>query len=122
VLKNDNDKNETAETSNTVQRPGLSIDWDLYLAHLEESDLSESQKREFIQTLWSIVVSFVDLGFGIHPLQQARPDGCEQMPDLSEILASDLGHVVGSTHQFSKTEFVKAATPNSHGRGGGNES
>jgi hypothetical protein len=105
-----------------LSRPGLSIDWDLYLAHLEESDLSEEQKREFIQTLWSIVVSFVDLGFGIHPLQQALPDDSEQLPDMSEILASDLGRVVCSKHQISETEFSKVAGHELHGRGEGNES
>lgn len=47
--------------------PTLSIDWDLYEQYLEESDLSDEDKREFIETLWSIVVSFVDLGFGIGP-------------------------------------------------------
>jgi len=118
-LKKETDKQDIEITA---PRPSLSIDWDLYGTYLEDSDLSDEQKREFIETLWSIVVSFVDLGFGIHPLQQALPDGCEQLSDLSEILASDLGNVVGSTHQFSKIEFVKAATPNSHGRGGGNES
>ncbi|WP_155851963.1 hypothetical protein [Ahrensia sp. 13_GOM-1096m] len=50
--------------------PSLTIDWELYAAYLEESDLDEDQKHEFIETLWSIVVSFVDLGFGIDPTQQ----------------------------------------------------
>lgn len=50
--------------------PTLAIDWELYGAYLEESDLDEDQKREFIEALWSIVVSFVDLGFGIDPTQQ----------------------------------------------------
>ncbi|MCV6576552.1 MAG: hypothetical protein OIF58_12515 [Cohaesibacter sp.] len=50
--------------------PSLSIDWDTYGELLEDSDLSDDQKREFIQVLWSITVSFVDLGFGVHPLQQ----------------------------------------------------
>jgi hypothetical protein len=50
--------------------PTLTIDWGLYASYLEESDLDDDQKREFIETLWSIVVSFVDLGFGIDPTQQ----------------------------------------------------
>jgi len=121
-VKKNKDKNEVVEIANSAPGPALSIDWDLYLAHLEESDLSDAQKREFIQTLWSIVVSFVDLGFGTHPLQQARPDECAQLPDLSEILASDLGDVVSSKHQFSKTEFSRVADHEHHGRGKGNES
>jgi len=31
--------------------------------------MTEAQKEEFLQSLWSIIVSFVDLGFGVHPLQ-----------------------------------------------------
>ncbi len=121
MLKKDNSK-EIRSSNEAPPRPSLTIDWDYYLAFLEGSDVSEEQKRELIETLWSIVVSFVDLGFGVHPLQQALPEECEQLPDMSEILASDLSNVISSKHQFSKTEFSKAATPNSHGRGKGNES
>lgn len=52
--------------------PSLSIDWELYAEYLNESDLSEEEKREFIQTLWYIVVSFVDLGFGVSSTQLAQ--------------------------------------------------
>lgn len=52
----------------------VSIDWALYGSYLEESNLSDDQKREFIETLWSIVLSFVDLGFSLDPNQ----GGCEQ--------------------------------------------
>ena len=121
-MKKVSDINVMSDAAAVVSRPTLSIDWDLYLEHLEESDLSDEQKREFIETLWSVVISFVDLGFGIHPLQQASSDECAQLPDLSEILASDLGHVVNSKHQFSKTEFSKVASHDLHGHGEGNES
>ena len=50
--------------------PTLTIDWDLYGGYLADSDLSDAQKRDLIETLWSLVVACVDLGFGIHPLQQ----------------------------------------------------
>jgi hypothetical protein len=62
----------STDTSSSVDRspPTLTIDWELYASYLEESDLDDDQKREFIETLWSIVVSFVDLGFGIDPTQQ----------------------------------------------------
>jgi hypothetical protein len=71
--------------------PTLSIDWDLYSEYLEDSDLTDDQKREFIQTLWNIVVSFVDLGFGIHPMQQAY----EENDELSSLIADT---VLSSDH------------------------
>lgn len=54
--------------------PTLNIDWDLYGEYLEESDMSDDEKRELIETLWNIVVSFVDLGFGIESVQRAEDD------------------------------------------------
>ena len=44
--------------------PTLTIDWNAYLPLFESEDIPEEQKRELIEALWSIVVSFVDLGFG----------------------------------------------------------
>lgn len=59
--------------------PTLAIDWDLYGHYLDESGLPEADKRLLIETLWSIVVSFVDLGFRLGPVaescgQAGRPD------------------------------------------------
>ncbi len=51
-------------------RPSLSIDWEVYAAMLEGSDMPLEQQKELIETLWSIVVSFVDLGFDLNPVQQ----------------------------------------------------
>jgi putative addiction module CopG family antidote len=41
----------------------LRLDYDEYLPALDEYDMTEEQKREFLQSLWTIVVHFVDLGF-----------------------------------------------------------
>ena len=59
--------------------PTLAIDWELYGRYLDDSDLPEADKRLLIETLWSIVVSFVDLGFRLGPVaescgQAGRPD------------------------------------------------
>lgn len=70
----------------SLQPPSLTIDWDLYGSYLADSDMSDEQKREFIQTLWNIVVSFVDLGFGVHPIQQARRESSGQEDDLTSLI------------------------------------
>ena len=99
-----NDKQEIAEPiKDSVQFPALTIDWDLYGHYLENSDLSDDQKREFIETLWSIVVGFVDLGFGIHPLQRSCGQN-DEMPIL------DCADVVGLIDQQPKNAFVTAAS------------
>ena len=57
--------------------PALSIDWELYGQYLDDSDLSEADKRACIEALWSIMVSFVDMGFRLAPV-----------PDIYEIIRS----------------------------------
>lgn len=42
-----------------------------YLAFLDDTNLSETQKVELLQILWSIMSAFVDLAFGTDPVQQA---------------------------------------------------
>lgn len=44
-----------------------------YLAFLDDTNLSEAQKIELLQTLWSIMSAFVDLAFGTDPVQQVLP-------------------------------------------------
>lgn len=62
----------------TGKPPVLTLDVSLYEDYLENSDLTDEQKREFLQALWIIMVGFVDLGFGIHPVQQAwEADGIQ---------------------------------------------
>ncbi|MEO0613723.1 MAG: hypothetical protein AAFY83_10445 [Pseudomonadota bacterium] len=54
-----------------IQHPfAVELDIEKYISQVEDFDLTEQQKREFLETLWAIMVSFVDLGFGIHPVQE----------------------------------------------------
>ncbi len=61
-----------ASSSVTPTKPMILVDYEKYAHFLEEADLSEDQKREFLQSLWGIITQFVSLGFGVHPLQQAH--------------------------------------------------
>ena len=79
-------KEERAEITSEKQASGLPsvhIDWQRYEAYLESSDMSEEDKRAFIETLWNIMLTFVDLGFGLDPTSQV----CEKEPKI--IHASD---------------------------------
>ena len=75
MAHNKNDLNQPLEASRLPLSLGaepriVTVDYDLYAHFLEDSELSEEQKREFLQALWNIVVEFVSLGFGVHPTQQ----------------------------------------------------
>jgi len=74
-------------------RPTLTLDVALYQEYLDDAELSAEQKQEFIETLWNIIVAFVDLGFGIHPVQQVMSEkdtSCGQTKDESAANLSDL--------------------------------
>lgn len=56
-----------------ISNPASHEDLRKYLAFLDDTNLSETQKTELLQTLWSIMSAFVDLAFGTDPVQQALP-------------------------------------------------
>lgn len=51
-------------------RRTLSIDVAKYQEFLDGTDLRPEQKEEFLSAVWSVVVTFVELGFDVHPLQE----------------------------------------------------
>ncbi|MEE1655682.1 hypothetical protein VB618_05695 [Microvirga sp. CF3062] len=59
-----------AKTFDASARRVLAVDVKKYEALLDDPNLSEAQKEEFLRALWSVVVTFVELGFGVHPLQE----------------------------------------------------
>ena len=79
--------------------PSLTIDWEAYKPFLDSSDLSDAQKRELIETLWSIVVACVDLGFELRDPDQVcvsqKPECGGQNPESGIILPAS---VLGSNH------------------------
>lgn len=50
----------------------LTFDPDEFISHIADLELTEEQATELLGAIWSIMVAFVDLGFGIHPVQQAQ--------------------------------------------------
>lgn len=60
-------------------RPTLSIDVKLYQHYLDDFDMTEAQKKELLEMLWSIVCEFVLLGFDVHPVQQAQQNSAKEM-------------------------------------------
>jgi len=49
----------------------LDIDLEHYQGYLDDPSLTPDQKAEIIGALWTIISAFVELGFGVHPVQQA---------------------------------------------------
>lgn len=51
-------------------KPYITVDVERYQAYLDETDMTDAQKEEFLQSMWQIIIGFVELGFGVHPLQE----------------------------------------------------
>lgn len=110
------ESNKPMSTSTSTAMPGLGIDWDFYMEMLETSDATDEEKRELVQTLWNIIVAFVDLGFGVHPIQQA----CEQNEIFAQISTLDFPEVIDSEHS-SKSAFGQSADPTKEPRKAGSK-
>ena len=88
--------------------PTLTIDCELYGKYLDESDLSDAEKRAFLETILAVVVSAVDLGIGIHPVQQAAGNICEQQAEIGKFIAEQSASVLPSPKN-SKNTFNASA-------------
>ena len=51
----------------------LKLDAEKYRGYVDELDVTEEQKLEFLQTLWWIMSAFVDLGFRVDSVQTLLP-------------------------------------------------
>ncbi len=95
-MTQNNNKNTFNGIAENLKKPmSLTLDCELYQGYLDNSDLTEEQKQEFIETLWSIIVNFVDLGIGVHPLQQA----CEENSPIQDLLNNQLNDVLDFKNQ-----------------------
>lgn len=86
-------KSETpTEVIETEKGLSLTLDLDAYLNQLEDWEISNEQKTEFILTLWKLMVSFAEIGFGIHPAQTANSTGRKSLktPENLSVSAPDM--------------------------------
>lgn len=81
------DANDTEIHSNRPV-PALRFDWTDWLPYLDDQDIPDKQKRELIETLWTVVIGFVDLGWRI----DARHEIGGSQFDLKAILETIENH------------------------------
>lgn len=97
-------------TDEMASRPVVTVDYEKYAHFLEDAELSEAQKREFLQTLWNIIVGFVDLGFGVHPAQQAQ-NPCGQLAENLSLSAISQADKVKWPDRLLIEKFEEATEP-----------
>lgn len=71
----------------------LEIDVERYQHFLDHLDAD--QRDEALRALWQIIVAFVDLGFGVHPMQQA----CGQLREGADYATDRTADAVASADQ-----------------------
>ncbi|SLN56756.1 hypothetical protein TRL7639_03053 [Falsiruegeria litorea R37] len=70
----------------TPSQPTLRFDVNDWLPYIEDENASYEQKIELIETLWAIVIGFVDLGWDIKSVNES----CGEDADLYTLLTSGM--------------------------------
>jgi len=73
-----------------------------YLPELENADLTDEQKSELLQALWSIMKTFVDLGFGVNSIHRF-------LPELAAESSESEADRVESENQTCRAQFEDTA-------------
>lgn len=90
-------------------RPRVEIDLSVYAPLLEDDAISDEDKRTLLNALWSMILSFAQIGWGVHPVQQAQAArgrheiGCgkgagqadERAAESADVLSSSLPMLTG---------------------------
>ena len=89
---------EPIEPSEVRPRPALVLDLSLYETYLADAEIPEEQRRALLETLWQIVVGFVDLGFDLHPVQQVETGDTEDLSSVVRLMVHSDGTINGDRH------------------------
>ena len=54
--------------------PKLTLDLEVYRPYLDDADIPDEDKQALLESLWTVIVSFVRLGWGIDAVSDAVKD------------------------------------------------
>ena len=89
---------ETAQAAGTAALPPPTLNE--FREYLDDYELSEEQKNELLQTLWWIMVSFVDIGFGVNSVGR-------YLPALEEFSLANGGNALEQSNPTHETDAAK---------------
>lgn len=109
----DKNRKETGEApggayeASDASRPTLTLDVAAYQSFLDDAGISEDQKQELLETIWSILTSCIELGFGVHPLQEPGSSGADSLsPLFARLVATTIAQ-----ETEDETQTMKAGEP-----------
>lgn len=86
-------------------KPSITVDVERYQAYLDGSDMTQAEKEDFLQALWTIIVGFVEMGFGVHPLQEVcgkdAKGGSKTAAEAFDAVCSDEPEQEENPNEFS---------------------
>lgn len=93
----------------------LTFDPAAFAHFVADFDLTDAQRAELLQTLWVIMVGFVDLGFHIHPVQQAATGGDQStlVPDSGPVLSSRISSKFNRKNSRRRRKALAGASEDS---------
>ncbi|MER5173429.1 hypothetical protein [Thioclava kandeliae] len=73
-----------AKHKHNLKHPRLEIDLERYRKYLDACDMSDDQKADFVNALWTVIVAFVGFGYKV----QRKPEGGAQIIEFPSIDAT----------------------------------
>ena len=97
-MNTDNRIHETVERAAiSGQHKSLQVDVERYQAYLDDPEMTDAERRQVIEALWVIVSCFVELGFQVHPTQQA----CGKVENALDVAGNSDSTEAQSRHRES---------------------
>jgi hypothetical protein len=93
----------TAQQEQETPAGALALNIEAYRPLLSDAGMTPERETQFLEALWATVVSFVDLGFGRDPVQQAL-----NVSNRNSTLAGDSDAVLGCKDAFNKQTEERA--------------
>ncbi|MEO1046406.1 MAG: hypothetical protein AAFX04_13265 [Pseudomonadota bacterium] len=108
--------NSNTEAAASPKRPIVEIDFAKYLEFTKDFDATEEEQRELIATLHKIMLTFVDMGFDLCPVQHVdvTQHSCESFEEDNQDAAQSLQEVIRSL-VASETSLTTAFDTQSKG-------
>lgn len=69
-------------------------DMEEMIAELDDLDISLEAKEDFVRTLGNVLLAFVELGFGLHPMQKSQQKPNENAVKSEDCLPLSLADVL----------------------------
>ncbi len=84
----------------------MPLDVEKYRCHVQSINLPQERKDELIQIVYSILESFADAAFGVHPVQLSLGSASQKISESSVLCAM----LDGNSNNRETTESAASAT------------